>query len=186
MFKNIIFTGVVSLSVLAMAGCSSYDVRNFNPDVVASHNVAMHVHKNIAVGSFTMPGGKDNNKMMCRMAGNVYLPNKMTYSQYIRHAFESQLIAANHYSDNSNNANHTILGEITKAQFSSVSGKWTISGNMQVDQNPTVSVTSVTDFGTSFVAESACKDVADGFETATQQFVSKVLSTSEILEELNR
>src|SRR3990167_1064437 len=185
MFKKIVFTSVVSLSVLSIAGCSSYDVRNFNPDVVASHNVAMHVHKNIAVGSFTMPGGKDSNKMMCRMAGNVYLPNKMTYSQYIQHAFESQLIAANHYSDNSKVADHTLTGDITVAQFSSVSGKWTISGNVSVDQKSIVNITSVTDFGTSFIADSACKDVADGFETATQNFVAKVLNTPAIFKALN-
>jgi len=185
MFKKIILLGTVILSVSLMTGCSSYDVKDFNPDLVISHQVAMKVHKNIAVGKFTMPAGKDSNKMMCRMAGDVYLPNKMTYSQYIQHAFESQLIAANHYSDNSKIADHTLSGDLTVAQFSSVSGTWTISGNIKVDNNPIASVTSITNFGTSFVADSACKDVADGFETATQNFVAKVLNTPAIVKALN-
>ncbi len=186
MFKQVILMGTISLSILTLSGCASYDVRNFSPDLVTTHQVAMKIHRKVAVGDFTMRGGKDSNQILCRLAGNVYLPNKMTYTQYIKHAFQSELIASNLYVDNSHAAKHILSSEITNVVFDSLAGKWIIAGNINVDKQNVASITSTTHFGTSYDANSACKNVAEGFETATQQFVTKVLSNPTIVKQLNK
>jgi hypothetical protein len=186
MLKKVILPALFSLFVLSLASCSSYNVREFSPDIVASHQVASALHKKITVSEVSMPVEKDNNQILCRLAGNVYLPNKMKYSQYIKNAFESELIAANRYADNINNATHNLSGNITEIQFDSLAGHWIISGDMQVDKNKAIQITTKSDFGTSYEANSACLNVAQGFEVATQNFVKNVLTNPSIRQQLNK
>ena len=117
----------------------------------------------------------DKNAILCRMAGNIYLPNKMTYSKYVEDGFKKSLLLANRLTETSPSPN-SLLISLSKVDFSSTNGKWYINGEVIVNNNPPVEIKSVTDFGTSWVAESACNNVANAFDEAVGNFVNEVLS----------
>ena len=126
-----------------------------------------------------MPTG-DKDAIMCRMAGNIYLPNKMTYSKYIHDAFKKVLLAADRLSEDKNDPN-ALLITVTKVDFSSTSGEWYINAKVKVGNNKPVKINSVTKFGTSWIADSACHNVANAFDEAVGNFVNKVLTNSQII-----
>jgi len=92
------------------------------------------------------------------------------------------LVAANRYSET---GSHRITAQVKKVDFNSIAGDWVIAANIRVDGNPSVPIYSKTKFGTSWAAWSACKNVADGFDSAVQNFVRKTLSNRTIVRELN-
>ena len=179
---------IVSLSLvgLVLSGCSSFNVQHFTPDVVASNAVARSIPHKVALGAFTLPANKDKNSIMCRLAGDIYLPNKMTFSQYIKHAFAAQLISANRYASKEVKARHVLSAQLERVDFGSLSGTWTIKGRLAVDRNPPVGIKSETKFGTSYFAMSACENVAKGFEVAVQNFVEKSMSNPTLVSQLRK
>ncbi|OGO92410.1 MAG: hypothetical protein A3F41_00370 [Coxiella sp. RIFCSPHIGHO2_12_FULL_44_14] len=185
--KKILLLSTGSLGVLALmlSGCTSNNVPNFQPDAMQAYQITHTVSKGIVLGDFSMPAEKDKNHLLCRLSGNVYLPNKTTYSQYIKHAFATVLITANRYSVEKTAKTHTLSSDITSVNFDSLGGKWMISANMRVDHYPLVSISSSTRFGTAWNAGTACQNVAQGFETAVQDFISQTLNNPRIKRELN-
>ena len=172
-------------TLVLLSGCISNNVKGFTPDVTAAYDLKSNIAKKIALGDFTMPTSKDKTSILCRLSGEVYLPNKMSYSQYIKEAFRKILITANRYST-THSKTHTISANIKDVDFSSVLGEWSISAAIKVDNHPSVVINSVTHFGTSYNSWSACRNVAESFQTATQDFISKVLHHSVIKRALNQ
>lgn len=169
----------ILLSTLFLMACSSMNVKKFNPDPLHKANIEKSIKKKVAVK--VIMHKNDVNSIMCRMAGNIYLPNKMTYSQYIADAFKKTLVSANRLSDDNNNV---LLVELTKVDYSSTSGKWYIDAITKTGKSTTVEIKSVTEFGTSWDAGSACNNVANAFEEAVGNFVNEVLSNTTIINNL--
>lgn len=170
-----------SAMLTQLAGCASYDVGTYQPNNIAAYDLKNQISAPIKVGAITMPAAQDKNRIICRLAGDVYLPNKQKYTTYIQNAFVSQLITADRYSSH---ARHVLSGQLKTVNFSSTSGQWTIAGQMQIDNKRPISITSVTNFGTAFIADSACKDVAENFSVAAQNFVTKTLKNPIVLRQL--
>ena len=185
--KRKMLLGISSLGVLAFAlsGCIPNNVERFQPDAIQAYQITNAVSKKVVLGNFSMPAEKDKNHILCRLSGNIYLPNKMTYSNYIKHAFAVVLITAKRYSTEKTANTHRLSANITDINFSSLSGKWTIAADMRVDNRAPVRIISTTKFGTSWDAGAACQNVAQGFETAVQDFISKTLNNSRIKREWN-
>jgi hypothetical protein len=173
--------GVIGTTFL-LTSCVSTNVKAFNPDTVAAYKLQHAGDSKISVTSFSMDKD-DKNKISCRMGGNIYLPNAMTYSQYIKNAFEKTLIVANRFSEKST-ANHTIAAKITDVDFDSMEGHWDISALIIIDNKNPIEIHSQADFGTSWDAYSACNNATDSFSSAVQKFVDQTLSNPQIKKEL--
>lgn len=162
------------LFVLAfISACCSNNVKEFRPDPMDANRYKTKLKEKIHVNEVTMPEG-NKNSIMCRMAGNIYLPQKNTYSKYVERALKSTLMSLDKLSEAATPSNDLSV-KLTKVDFSSVAGEWYINGDVNFGGRSIGFVNSVTEFGTSFDAGSACRNVAEAFEKAVSDFVNKVL-----------
>ncbi len=181
--KNKIFTFSGLAALVLLAGCASNNIKSYRADPNLQYDFKNIEMKNIFINSVSMPED-DLNSIQCRMVGNIYLPQKMIYSQYISDALHKSLMTLNKLSDTPENA-HTLTVFLTCVNFSSVSGKWYIDADITVDQNPAVRVTTVTDFGTAYIATIACQNTAEAFDEAVANFIKEALQHPEVLKNLN-
>lgn len=180
--KTIVVPLVLAFAAANLSGCVSVNAKAYQPDILTVNQLKSSLKNNVSVGTVKLEQG-DTNKILCRLAGDVYLPDKMTYSQYIKQAFEEQLLAANKLADKS--SDKALNVDLKAVDFSTVEGSWTISANISVNDNSPIFIKSVYDFGTSFVAYAACKSAGQAFEGAVAHFINQVLTNSSILKELN-
>ena len=160
-----LLTGVV------LTGCASNNVPSYKADPTDFMELKQANGKKFAVQKVTMTVG-DSDSILCRLAGNVYLPHKMTFSSYIGKALEKALMST----DRLGNENDTKINlDLTQVEFSSISGAWEIAGRLTIDGGNTIEIKSVTEYGTSFDAMSACRNVADAFPNAVTDFIKQVI-----------
>ncbi len=176
MNKWISLTMMVTL-ISFLSGCSN-EVKNFIPNYAQESIIRNNIAKKITIKTI-MPKN-DKNAVMCRMNGNIYLPNKMTYSQYVEDAFKKSLVLANRLADEGRNS-HGLLITLTKVDFNSAIGKWYINADVKVNNNVPVEIKNTTSFGTEFFADAACSSVANTFDRAVGNFVDEVLSNSTVV-----
>jgi len=163
---------IVSLILLSLlSGCISNNVKRYKPDYAHKTQIEQQIPKKINV-SVSMPEG-NRDAILCRMAGNIYLPNKMTYASYIADALEKALKMADRYDNTSGSPVLQIT--LNKVDFSSTAGKWYIEGTAQMGNQSPISIKSVTKFGTSWDAISACQNVASAYEEAVGNFIEEIL-----------
>lgn len=172
--KAIIMVATMSL----MSGCISNNVKTYKADVGMKNEVPHSNMGKLFVKSVTMPHD-DTNSIMCRAAGNIYLPNKMTYSQYIHSAFRNSLSAMDKAAESAKDG-HSMSIVLTKVTFDSLSGEWYIDAQVTVDNGAPVSINTVNVYGTSYSAMSACKNTAEAFDEAVANFIKQVLNKPEI------
>ena len=162
--------GLVILSTLVIVGaCGSNNVKRYRADMSIYRQLKKYDIDKINTVNVTMAEG-DRCFIMCRMSGNIYLPNNITYSKYIEDAFEKVLM----YSDGQKKTKNLKI-ELTKVDVNTVSGKWTIKANAYIDGQQAKEILSVTKFGTAYVADSACRNAAEVFEDAVTEFIEKVI-----------
>lgn len=175
-------TIIVVAAATLLVGCSSNNVRSFRADPNVKFDIPHTAMRKIHVKSVTMPEG-DYNSIMCRAAGNIYLPQKMTYSQYISDALNKTLMSIDKLSNVPADA-HSIDIVLTKVSFDSLAGEWYINGNISVDGNKAVTINTTTEYGTAYVAEYACRNTAESFDEAATNFIKKILSHPEVSKNL--
>jgi len=181
---NKFFCGIIAAAVLTLSGCASSNINQFQPDPLQAHYIKNNVKGTVHVDNFTMEKG-NSDSILCRFSGNVYLPNKMTFSEYIKSAFEKNLILANKYETSAPKAAHQLSADILSVDFNTIGGTWEITANVSIDGNRPVYIESKTEYGTSFDAYSACKNTAESFQTAVHDFVKTTLENHKIIDELS-
>lgn len=169
--KNII--PVVILTFM-LAGCASNNIKSYRTDYASLKQFQKSNMGSVNVSSVTMPEG-DQNSIMCRMAGNIYLPNKMHYSEYIKDALHKSLVTIDKDAS-ADKAKHNLSLELTKVNFDTLGGYWYIDADLYIDNRPKEHIATKTKFGTAYIAEIACRNTADSFDEAVANFVRKVLS----------
>ncbi len=179
--KKINWLIISIVATLFLNGCASNNVRRFLPDPLHKTAIEKHLKKSITVDVSMTEG--DQNSIMCRMVGNIYLPNKMTYSQYVEDAFKKVLVSADRWS-HEKIADRTLAVVLTKVDFSSTSGEWYINANVKIGNNSPTIIKNTTKFGTSWIGEYACKNAAESFEEAISNFVNEVLTNHNIIHKL--
>ena len=181
--RTLLQLSTLGFLVLALTGCMSSNVKTFQADPMQTHHIEQNINGTVYVGTFNM-AEDDNNSIFCRMAGNVYLPDKMTFSQYIKNAFEKNLVIAKKYEDEAMEATHQISADIKIVDFSSMAGAWEIAAYIKVDDEEPVYIETETEYGSSFDAYTACKNTAESFEMAVQHFVRATFEHPKIAEAL--
>ncbi len=177
-FKAMSLLAAVSI----LTGCVSNNVKEFRADPNLKHDVPHSSIGKIYLKSVTMPHD-DTNSIMCRAAGNIYLPQMMTYSQYIQNALRQSIISMDKAAE-SQDKGHSMSIVLTQVTFDSLSGEWIINGNVTIDNHAHVAVNTKTDYGTSYDAVSACRNTSEAFDTAVSNFIKKVLNQPEIVKRL--
>jgi hypothetical protein len=173
-----IFT-IITISLLS--GCSSNNIRAYRPAPSIKYDLP-HSNQKIYVKSVTMPEG-DTNSIMCRAAGNIYLPQKMTYSAYIGDALRKNLTVIDKLSDSSYGA-HTIDVVLTQVTFNSLAGEWFIDGDIKIDNQKPLTINTISQYGTSYFAIEACRNTAESFDEAVTNFIKKILNHPDIVQNL--
>ncbi|WP_186204532.1 hypothetical protein [Burkholderia gladioli] len=128
--------------------------------------------KKVSVGDIGMAPGLDESPL-CRLMGPVKVAPGKTLSQYIKDAFQEELLTAQAYDVKG----VPIEGRIEALSFSSVSPAYwqiTMSVKSPADSGYTVSIKYP--FDTSFTAMGACKNVADAFGPAVQELIRQVVT----------
>lgn len=164
--------GLLSLLIL-IQGCSSNNIRPFRPDPRTCKKVSRKVkdvHVNVRAKE------PQQSSVSCRMVGPIYLPGKATFQQYIQKSFESTLDHADALAHDAASAKHVVDLYIEDINSSSVAGEWIIKGTLSINGGAPQPFKSVTEYGTSFIAVTACRNAADSFDHATEELVELVLS----------
>lgn len=179
--KSYLIGAAFSASFL-LIGCESNNVKTYQPDIALKYRIPVEHMCRVHVKSVSMRQCDDNN-MICRMAGNIYLPNKITYAQYIKDGFEKSLMAMDKYSNTESGAKNLSVN-LNDVSFCSVAGEWRIQGDVRIGNSVPVSIKSVTEFGTAFNAARACRNTADAFDGAVADFIKQTLTHKTIARNL--
>jgi len=167
-------------------GCSSYRVSPYGlsaDNVVRLKTFAQGKNVKIAVAAFSST--EANKGLTCRAAGNIRLPEGVTYSSYLRDSLIAELKLADLYSEASS---RTLRANIDFIDFSSSigNGKWTIRITYSGEgvEKP-FTVESVYGFSTNWVADKACQQVAQEFVQAVQRTHAKLIEAPEFSKLMN-
>lgn len=181
---NLLKKSAALIVLLSLTNCASNNIKSYRVDPNLKFDVQQNELQKIFIKSVTMPKD-DTNNIMCRMAGNIYLPKKMTYSQYIKDAFITSVRSIDKLSESENGA-HRLSVVLTQVNFCTISGEWYIDGDVTVDHYAPVQIKTVTEYGTSYDAMSACRNTAEAFDEAVMNFVKKILTNSQIVANLKK
>lgn len=179
--KNVFY----ALSVLLLTGCESNNIKSFRVDESLKHNCKYQDFQKVYLEKTEMKEN-DENSIVCRLNGNIYLPKKMTYSQYVHDAFQKTLMTLGAYTNSRDVAKNNLKILPTEISFSSVKGEWYIKSMVQINRKNVASIESTTEFGTAYSAFQACRNTADSFDEAVADFIEKVLTHPEIIKHLKK
>ena len=174
--KKIVKIGAITITALVMVGCSttnSIPYKASTNNVITIQNTLKASNTKVTLGTFSMASGVTE-ELTCRLMGPVIVSPGKTMSTFIKEAFQEELFMAQAYDTN---APVKIDGKIEKISFSSVSpANWEISMRVSSNRSPGYSVAVKYNYGTSFDAYSACRNVADAFSPAVQELLRQVVS----------
>ncbi len=170
--KKLLFVLVVAVM---LEGCASFNAPQYaisadNVDVIRS--TVGTSGKKINIGQFT---SEDSGKatLWCRGAPSVKAPNGEPFVEYVQKAFVDELRVAGVYSEN---ASLTIKGHLTKFDFNSHFGTWTLALVVSSNTSQSFTVEENHDYSTSFFGSVACHRVAQALSPAIQNLIKKVVS----------
>ena len=115
----------------------------------------------------------------CRLMGPIEPADGLTVSQFITKAFNDELVMAGLHSKEG----ITLNGDITKIEFSSVSGLtggyWDIEVKLNSSNGKSVTVSNKYTFKSGFDAITACNATADALTPAVQDLIKAIVTHPE-------
>lgn len=165
----------IAVAMLVTIGCSTFTTPRYS--ISANNHVALKSMNlsRVGIGSFSGPRHFDN---YCRGAGPLAPIDGLSYADYIKQAFESELKVAGAYDDKSPNV--ILSGEIIELGFSSSSsvtrGSWHIDLMLRSSNGESIRASETYQFESGFLADTACKQTAEAFEPAVQDLIGKTIS----------
>jgi hypothetical protein len=127
----------------------------------------------ISVGNFT--AAKDvESSITCRGEGPVSPPNNKTFQAYFRDALVEELNIAGILSETSD---RNLTATLDRINFSSAmtGGDWDISMTFSSKGVEPFVISIIYPFDSSFVAATACQQVAEALPQATQKLISELI-----------
>ncbi len=173
MKKVVLILLAAVLSVL-FTGCA-----NKVPEYASSTNnivLLKNFTKNsngIDVVNFT-DSGRNESKVMCRLAYPVGIANGKTFASYIEDAFKKELVIAGLYNPKSN---VKISANIDKIYGSTMIGNayWEITVTLKSSNGVSYTVKSKYNYESSFTAYSACSEMQRSFVPAVQKLIQDII-----------
>ena len=166
--KTVSLAMVVTAALIS--GCayntSPYGASVRNVETIKANNI-----KPVAVAQFSSakPGLAS---ITCRAAGPVTVTP--SFESYIERAFIDELKLAGAFNPGSN---ITLAGKLEEVDFSSgmTDGNWTFMLTVSNNRNESFTTKSTFGFSGSFIADKACKEVAQAFGPAVQKLIEDVV-----------
>jgi hypothetical protein len=173
---------VLLLTALVSSACGSYTIPRYGlsaDNVLALRKVGQKVN----VGPFTTstPGRAE---IGCRGKGPVKTPDERPFEDYIRRALIDELKVAEMLSDS---APVTLTGNLTKIDFNSMKGEWTMDMTFASSNGRSLALPTLYSFktGPTFTLsqlgsqaaadERACAETAQAFPAAVQVLIGKLV-----------
>ncbi len=165
-------------AALAMTGCASYNAQPYT--TLADSQIAIKQASTesgsgkVALEAVTLRAGVSP-ALTCRAAGPVNPAPGKTASQYIEEALKSELYQAGIYDPTAINR---IRAQITALGFSSMGdSNWTMGLHLVSKSMPDGYTVDIQyPFTAGFIADFACRNVAEAFAPAVQQLVRKAVT----------
>jgi len=165
----------LGLALALCSGCSSYAVAKYGVSVDTVITLKTLGGQQVSVGPFGATKGGQTS-IMCRGVGPVKTPDDKPFEEYVRNAFVDELRVAGLLGDA---APMTLTGNLDRAEFNSMSGKWMLDLTVNSSNGRSVKVSEVYDYETSFVGEKACALSAQAFSPAVQELIGKTVRNPE-------
>jgi hypothetical protein len=126
------------------------------------------------IGAFT-DSGKNESKVMCRLASPVGTPEGDTFATYIQKALITELVLTDHYDPKSETL---ITANLNDIYGSTVIGNayWEFDLTISSSNGTSYSVTSRHDYESSYLATSACSEMQRSFVPAIQQLNTAIIT----------
>lgn len=127
----------------------------------------------VNLNNFT-DSGRNESKVMCRLATPVGTASGETFASYIENAFKKELLVAGMYDPKSN---ITISANIDKLYGSTTIGNayWEFTVTVKSSNGTSYTVHSRYDYESSFSAMSACSEMQRSFVPAVQKLIGDII-----------
>jgi|GEM_PF-3293377 len=181
--KQIAYSVALVLGVISLAGCATHTAQTYTPTTLQARQMAQNVPAGIQLKTVTMPKALDVHAIPCRTLSGVTLPKDQTLSSYIQHSFSDVLSRANKLANQQSKTISSLAINLTDVNFSTMSGKWVIMGNVAVGKNSPVSIQSTTNFGGTWYEWNACQKAAENFNVAVSNFIYETFSNVQVKKE---
>jgi hypothetical protein len=160
--------------LLPLFGCSTWSANRYSPKTENVVKLREVEGTKVAVGKFepTPDFNKKKPWIMCRLAGPIKTPDGKPYHEYIRSALVDELKMAKAYSAD---APVEITGKLKKIDFSSTSGEWTFTWDLESSNGKSLTVSSTHNYDSSMAAAVACSEGAKAFKPAVQDLITKTI-----------
>jgi hypothetical protein len=171
----------IAVAALLFSGCAN-KVHNYS---ASTENILMlkdlaKSGKRVSLGNFT-DSGKEESKMMCRLATPIGTPKGETFATYIKDAFKKELLLSGLYDKNSKTKISANLNDI---YGSTVLGNayWSFDITLKSTNGKKMNVKSRYDYESSYFASSACSEMQRSFPLAVQKLIKDIISNPEFKE----
>lgn len=156
-------------------GCSTFTVPQYPVSVENVLRLKKSKAKSYSVqlkGPSIKEGTLPSNKRECR-ALSVNVSGHPSFEAYIVDGLKKELILAEKYDENSPNK---IVMTFNKLDLDSHKAMWHVNGQVNYGGKST-NMKVTRDFEGSFIADNACRDLANNFVSTSQFYNSKVVDT---------
>jgi len=171
MKKLLLLAAVVSLSA-----CSTMEPPRYAISVDNIQQLKTFDGAQAEVVSLNQPGSFSSN---CRLMGPIQPADGLSIPEFISKAFNDEFKMADVYS----NEGVQLTGDITKIEFSSISGLtsgyWDIGLTLNSSNGKTLSVNNKYSFKSGFDAITACNATADALSPAVQDLIKATVTHPE-------
>lgn len=167
------FIVLLALFIAACSTTNSVPYKASTANVIAIQQKLKDGKTKVNLGSFSIAAGIDESPN-CRLMGPIKVSPGKPIAEFIKESFQEELFMAQVYDHNGKN---TIDAKIEKLDFTSTSpAAWDITMSVKSNTSKGYTVSVHYPFETSFVAITACKNVADAFGPATQELLKQVIN----------
>jgi len=163
---------IIALSLLTLSACSTMQPPRY---AISVDNI--EVLKTLAVsGEFAHLNQSSTFNSNCRLMGPIEPADGLSIPSFITKAFNDELKMSDKYKTDSNK----ITGDISKIEFSSITGLtngyWDISLDLQSTNGQSMSINNKYTFKSGFDAITACNATADALTPAVQDLIKATVS----------
>ena len=159
---------VLAVSLLTLSACSTMQPPRYAVSVDNIQKLKQLTEIKGEIASLNQPAEFSSN---CRMMGPIEPADGLSVPQFITKAFNDELKMADRYSTEA----VKITGDITKIEFSSISGLtngyWDIGLKLNSTNGESLSVNNKYTFKSGFDAITACNATADALSPAVQDLI---------------
>ena len=179
--KRFILSVLVFGSMALFTGCANkVPVYAISTNNVVNLQGLSKDNGKVNLNNFT-DSGRDESKVMCRLATPVGTANGETFASYIENAFKKELLVAGMYDTKSN---ISISANIDNIYGSTTIGNayWEFTVTVKSSNGTSYTVHTQYDYESSFSAMSACSEMQRSFVPAVQKLIGDIIQNPKFVD----